>query len=159
MKKLLTSVALLSALGVGSVLVPVHAQVGYGNENDMAWDWGANETSGLYDGEFGVQSEGGGFDSWYGDSDVGFGGEEGAGAGFGEEELGYGGGFGEQELGFGEEEGYGTGFGGGFGEAGAGYGEGLGWQTDDANWGNWYGDTGQYWGTYDDVGDGGWFDI
>jgi hypothetical protein len=164
MKKLFTAVALLSALGAGSALVPAHAQVGYGYESDV----------GLYDSELGWQTEGAGFDAWYGDADVGFhedtygtGGYYDAGlydyedplytADFGD----YYGTEGYYGAGYGEEEGYGAGYGGDFGEAGggAGYGEGLGWETEAGGFDTWSGDTGPYWRTYNDVGDEGWFDM
>lgn len=72
MKKLLTSVALLAALGSGSALVPVHAQ-GYWNETDIGlWDsdnW-ASDNYGAYDQDFNWGAiDTNEWDRWYGDSD------------------------------------------------------------------------------------------
>lgn len=39
------------------------------------------------------------------------------------------------------------------------YDEDFDWETDDNNWNTWYGDSAEYWNTYDDVGDEGWLDV
>lgn len=39
------------------------------------------------------------------------------------------------------------------------YDQDFAWETDRGVWDSWYGDSENYWTTYDDIGDEGWFDL
>lgn len=76
MKKLMTSLALLSALGVG-IAMPAHAQV-YGGEGEYLSEYEtglwesdnfANDNYGVYDQDFGWQTAEEGWNTWYGDTE------------------------------------------------------------------------------------------
>jgi hypothetical protein len=133
MKKLLTSVALMSALGAGVALAPVHAQV-FGD------GYGYNQGFGGGYGNQGFGNEG--FGVGYGNDAYGA-----TGAGFGGDSF-----WTENDLGYWESDNWAT---DNFGA----YDQDFGWDTADAGFGGWYGDATYGWNNYDDIGDEGWFDV